>query len=490
MTPALLVLFAAALLSPVEDPAAKARRAAELVVAGKADEAIPIYKDLVLSFPGDPGILLNLSIAEFKAKRYSDAAAHASAVLKLQPDSLAANLFLGSSYEELGEHALALDPLQKVLARQPRERNARLMLAEALLNLQRYQEADAEFQNLRELAPENPRVWYGLGRVYEALSEKMMQELETSSPDSSYRHALTADFLLKQRRYGSAFTHYRLALEGHVNLPGAHVGLATVYERTGHSSWAETERQRERQAAPDCHNRTPACDFAAQRFRDITQAAGSSTAPEALYWGHKAYAEMAKDAYERLLQLPPGLEAHMYQAKTFDQRGLSGEAAAEWREALKLAPRDVRIETSLAWSLFRAHDFAAALPVVQELLQTQHDSSELNFLFGAILLNLDEPGKAIPPLEASLRIHDDFLPAHVALGRALLQTAKPKLAIPHFQAALETDEDASAHFGLLRAYELSSETSLAAKSKAEYLRALAAVDAKQKLEEGGAITAP
>jgi protein O-GlcNAc transferase len=167
MKPILAVFAASVLWAQPEDAAANSQRARDLVVAGNVEEAIPIYRELARAFPNNAAILVNLSVAEFKAKHYRDAAAHASAALKLQPDSLPANLFLGSSYEELGEHSLALAPLEKVLATQPKERNALLMLAEAQLNLENYEEAATDFQKLSELAPENPKVWYGLGRTFD-----------------------------------------------------------------------------------------------------------------------------------------------------------------------------------------------------------------------------------------------------------------------------------------------------------------------------------
>jgi predicted Zn-dependent protease len=180
----------------------------------------------------------------------------------------------------------------------------------------------------------------------------------------------------------------------------------------------------------------------------------------------------------------------LHRAKTLDDEGLHREAADEWREELKLQPGDLRIETAIAWSLFRAHEFSAALPVLTELLQKEHDSRDLNFLCGASLVNLDESEKAIPPLEAAIRLDGNFLPAHAALGRALLQTAKPELAIPHLQAALSGDEDASVHFELLRAYQLAGQPERAAQAKVEYQKALRAAEAKERLEEGGVITAP
>jgi predicted Zn-dependent protease len=490
MKPILLMLLAPVLWSQAGDTTEKARRAAELVLAGKPEEAIPLYRDLVRALPNDGGILLNLSIAEFKAKRYGDAAAHADAVLKIQPDSPVANLFLGSSYEELGKYAMALEPLEKVLAFRPQDRNARLMLAEALLNLERYEQAVAQFENARDLVPENPKVWYGLGRAYEGLSEKLFQQLETANPESPYWHALAADSYLKQRRYGSAFTHYRLALAGNATLSGVHAGLSTVYERTGHADWANIESQREQQSAPDCSKGGLVCDFAERRFREIIQPGKSLTTPETQYWTCKAYAEMAREAYARLLQMPPSLEAHLHKAKTLEASALAREAAVEWREALRLAPDDLRIGTALAWSLYRAGELDSALPILRELLSNGTNTRELNFLYGATLLNLDEPEKAIPFLESVIRLDNTFLPAHAALGQALLQIGKPMLAIRYLKAALPEDEDATTHFGLFRAYQLTGQTDLAAHAKVEYQEALSAAETNQRLQETGAIGAP
>ncbi len=108
-----LLLTAATLCAQPGDPAQQAQKARELVVAGKPDEAIPIYLELARAAPNDAAILVNLCIAEFKARRFRDTAGHAEAALKLQPDSLAANLFLGASYSQLGENARAIPPPSK-----------------------------------------------------------------------------------------------------------------------------------------------------------------------------------------------------------------------------------------------------------------------------------------------------------------------------------------------------------------------------------------
>ena len=337
----LLLLFVSSLLwAASEDAAAKAERARELVIAGKVEEAIPIYRQLAQAYPDDAAVLVDLSIAEFKATMYREAAGHAASALERQSDSLPANLILGSSYVELGEYSRALPPLEKVLAMRPQERNGLVMLAETLLNLGRYEEAAGHFERASELAPESPKVWYGLGRTFEALSESSFHQIENTHPESPYWDALQADLFLKQRRYGSAFAHYRLALKGLPRLTGAHAALATIYQRTGHSAWAEVEAQRERETTPDCGAAPLACDFAARRFQEVIRSAKSSTSPEAGYWACRAYTELAAESYGHLTQLPPSRESYLQRAKTLDVQGLPHEAADEWRKALTMSPGD------------------------------------------------------------------------------------------------------------------------------------------------------
>jgi predicted Zn-dependent protease len=486
----LFLVFAVSLAAQPADIEQRTRAARELVVAGKAEEAIPIYLDLARALPNDPGVLVNLSIAEFKSKRYRDAAAHAEAALKLQPDSPAANLFLGSSYAALGEHARSVGPLEQVLAAKPNDRNARVMLAEAMLALERYDDAAAQFRRASELAPESPGVWYGLGRSFEALSELAFNQLEQRAPESPYWLALSGDIYLKQRRYGSAFTEYTRALS-RPNAPrGIHASLAAVYKQTGHRDWASIEQQREPNIAGDCRPQELECDFIAGRNREIVETTRNSGTPEALYWASKAYAELARQAYDRLAQLPASLETHLHAARALDADGLYQQAAGEWRQALKLSPENAEVQAGLVWALYRGGDHAAALPLLIEFIKARPDSRDLQFLCGASLLSLDQPEIAIPYLEIALRLDPLFLPVQAALGHALLLAGKGAQAIPHLQAALPSDEDAATHFQLLRAYQLTGQTDLARQALADYQKTRTSLAERRKIEEGAGITPP
>jgi hypothetical protein len=63
-------------------------------------------------------------------------------------------------------------------------------------------------------------------------------------------------------------------------------------------------------------------------------------------------------------------------------------------------------------------------------------------------------------------------------------------AIPHLQAALSSDEDATIHFQLLRAYQLTGQTGLARQALTAYQEARTSSAEQKKMEEGGFIKPP
>jgi predicted Zn-dependent protease len=175
--------------------AAESERARELLVTGHTAEAAAIYRELARAHPDDVNALLNLSIAEYKGADFRGAAASAAAALKLKPDFTPASLFLGASYLKLGEFGKAVDALARLVAKDPRERNGRLMLGEALVGAGRPSDAVNQLRVAAEMLPSNPRVWYELGRAYETLGLKQpaseaWERLMTLPPSlESHQHA-------------------------------------------------------------------------------------------------------------------------------------------------------------------------------------------------------------------------------------------------------------------------------------------------------------
>src|SRR5712692_7021257 len=267
-------LLAAYLLLPAllhaqsDELALQSQRGKEAMAAGHFAEAAAIYSELVRALPYNPGLLMNLGLAQHMAGQYRKAIPPLEAALKIEAKLLPAWLFLGASHLKVGEPAKAVPPFEKVLELDPNQKDAHGMLADALYWLDRLEPAAAEYRKLSDLDPENSKAWYGLGRSYDALSRRAFADLEKAAPESEYWLALVAGTRVAKQQYSSAFFFYRQALERQPQMHGIHGGLADVYKKTGHPEWAATEEARERALGPqDCSQARLECDFARSRYR-------------------------------------------------------------------------------------------------------------------------------------------------------------------------------------------------------------------------------
>lgn len=440
--------------------AEKAQHAKELMAAGRAAEAVPIYSELVESVPNNPGLILNLGLALDLSGNKREAIKQYEAVLKIDANSFPALLLMGSAYMDLGQPPKALAPLQKAVELQPGNFDAQAMLAEAALGLNRFGEAAQSFQELSARDPSNAKVWYGLGSSYEGLAQKNFDALAELAGGSAYWLDLVAESRLETMQTYSAFYFYRQALEKMPSLRGAHAAIAEIYQQTGHAEWAATEQAKEAQLPPpDCTVQKLDCAYRAGEFLGIV--ADGARSPEALYWKTRACNHLALDAYSHLAQLPPSAESYQLRARVDSKRRQHAEAAKELREALKLSPGNPNIKRELAIALYRSGSLQEAQLLFQELLQLDRDSTALNYFLGDTLLYSQKPQEAIVYLQKALTREPQFLPAQKSLGLAYLQLGQADKAIPHLRAALPADEDGSLHYQLGRAYQSQGDRELA-----------------------------
>ncbi len=166
--------------------------------------------------------------------------------------------------------------------------------------------------------------------------------------------------------------------------------------------------------------------------------------------------------------MPESVELHELKAEILHGRGQDIEAAAEWRAALALSPNDPNIETGLATSLFVAHNYSEAIPILQKLLVHQPNESGLNFMLGESLRRTQQPSKALSYLIAAIQAEPQFLPAHAALGMAYAMLNQNAEAIPHLEKAISLDDDGSLHYSLARACRAAGQMAEAQKAMQEY----------------------
>jgi tetratricopeptide (TPR) repeat protein len=452
-----------------EDMAAKSQRAKDMMASGRFEEAIPIYKEMVAALPGNPGILLNLGLAEHMAGHEKEAIPIFESVLKTQPLLLPALLSLGAARLALNRPEQAIAPLRKGVNAEPENRDARGMLGDALNRAGHFDLAAEQYRKLTDLAPDDPRAWYGLGMTWQSMASNAFELLRKAGPQSPFVAALIADTRVQRHQYRSAFFFYNEALKQLPGLHGAHAALAEIYRKTGHPDWGATEDAKERALpAANCVLHAAECQFLAGHDLQATELPRTAPAPEALFWRAKAANELSLQAFVRLGQLPPSVEFHELRADIARGQNQHLESAKEWRAALELAPGNPRLQYELAVSLFLAADYRSALAETEKLLERNPRSSEINFTAGDSWLRLEEPEKAVPYLRAALVADPKMLSANASLGLALSRLGKFAEAIPHLEKSLELDDDGSLHYQLARAYQAAGDATKARTAMTQY----------------------
>lgn len=446
------------------DAAARSQAAARAMDQGRFDEAAGIYRELLQSMPNEGGLLMNLGMALAMGGHEADAVAPLQRAVTLKPELIPAYLFLGSSYLAIGRPADAIAPLKRVVAARATDVESRRMLAQAYAETGRRNDAVAALRTVTEIAPGLPAGWYALGHAYSALTQDAIEGFNDQPEDSPWRQLLVADALLADGRLTDAFALHRATLERLPSMVSIHDSIAKIYQLSGHSDWAATERVKASLSAAVCARRKALCEFLASRYRTALVAALAGSDLESRYWRARAATELALAAFERLDQLPDSRERREVRATLALSQRRYTDAIAELKVALSFAPKDPGLLDDLGTAYYSAREFDKAVEAFTPLLAANPDDPRLLTLVGDSMLQLQRLDEALPMLQRAVeRDQADAMP-RLALGRAYLQKGDFAAAIPLIEAQLAHDNDGSLHVQLARAY-----SGLGQKEKAEAL---------------------
>ena len=454
----------------IEDALARARG---LIASGDVAEAISIYKGLLSDDPHNPTLLMNLTVARFKAGEYRETVALCQRILDLRPQIAPALLFLGASHYQLGEYESAIPPLREFLETRPGERNARLMLAESFLLLGRHRDALAHFLSVSAQLESDPRVWYGLNRASHSLAREATARIERDFADTPEAHVAAGLAHRDLGLYAKAEFHLRESLSRHKQLESPAVelaarALAEIYRNSGREDLADMP---ESMIGSDqtCDGASPACQFARGEYSALTKAETVSPDIRSLFWRYRAYDALETTALRRLDDLPESPQFHEIQARALDERGAHGLATREWKRAQALDPENRALGVGLANSLYESQDYEGAVALLDELL-ADTDSPELRFLRGSARLSLQQLDRSIEDLQRALELRPDLDRTKAELSRAYMQSGEPARAVPLLAAILHADTDGSYHYRLARAYSQIGDKESELRVLADYAR--------------------
>ena len=221
--------------------------------------------------------------------------------------------------------------LRSLLAADPADSRARILLAQTLLELNRCAEAMAELDRALAQTP-SPEVKFQIGQIARQLAEQRFAALQELAPKSAALLELLGRQQELRGRFAEASEQYRAAAALNPDRPGIHYWLGNALWRLRRLEEAKTALERELRT-------TPHHAMANLRLGQVLIA--MDDAPRAV-----PLLEFAARA------MPGSVEARKDLGKAYWQTGRTADARREWEAVARQAPADDQIHYLLG-NLYR-----------------------------------------------------------------------------------------------------------------------------------------
>jgi FkbM family methyltransferase len=221
--------------------------------AGKLEDAVRAYDDVLKVQPNRIAALVNKGVALRNLKRYDEAMACFWRAIATEPDNLQAWHNAANTLLDQGRLGEAREALRVAIEKAPALPEVWTALSKLLVNEKQFPAAEAALQRSLALRPGDHSVrlqWAGLlleqRRLPEALAE--CQALQRAIPQESLAHSETGQTLIGLGRIDEALVHLHHAVKCNPDNLDAHLGLARGYLLKGDFSpgWREYESRRHR----------------------------------------------------------------------------------------------------------------------------------------------------------------------------------------------------------------------------------------------------
>jgi tetratricopeptide (TPR) repeat protein len=229
---------------------------ADLIDAGRIDEAVAHLQRSLEILPDNAGAHTNLGVGLLQLGRPNEALAHFEKALENDPRSIAAQNGVGASLLRLGRIEEAIPHLQRALEASPGFAKARINLGTAYLQENRNDEAVAQFNEALAVDPGNPEVITDLGTAFaqkgklDLAQAQFSKALKISPRDPT---ALTdlGNVLVQEGHLDGAIASYQDALGSDPNLAATHNNLAYALLQKGRLDESIAHYQRALEIRPD-----------------------------------------------------------------------------------------------------------------------------------------------------------------------------------------------------------------------------------------------
>jgi tetratricopeptide (TPR) repeat protein len=346
-----------------------------------------------------------------------------------QPDNLTANQRAGTILYKKKQFAQAIPYLEKVAAAMPRDVDAALMLADALVQTKNPQKAMELYIKAKDLQPENVKIWLALvaaadasGQVEKstefknglaALDKKIIAK-EPKSVDSRMR---LAEYLFSKSDFDGAFPIYK------------ELAVLTPRDKQVFSRLVEISQKKGKEGE-------------ALTFLKQFAALDGNNAKAHLNLGNMYYEQKNLDGalaeYRAAWKLDPALTGFFQRfGEIVVSKNLEDEAVTVLNAAIKNNEADPKILITLGKIYQKKQQYASAIAMFKKASNNDPKNMEVLTLLGECQASSNDISNAIITFEQVVLLNPQASSEYKALGDLQSRQNKAEDAIKSYQKYLE-----------------------------------------------------
>jgi tetratricopeptide (TPR) repeat protein len=367
-------------------------------------------------------------VAAFSRNDLQTARQHFQNVVRLAPETEPGHLMLGFVLAKLGRTTEAIPELEKALALNPNDNDARMNLALAYEQTNSPAKAIPHFVKLDEAMRAQghalpPPALAAYIRALDATKQwseansKMLAAV-AADPQNADLHDQCGSLYLQQHDWTKAQQQFAEAIRLKPDFATAHLHLGLALRAAGQMG-AGAEFQK-------------AYDLAPQNPAFIAEVASALIAT--------GQSEQAIPILQRALEMSPKSPALMYQlGLAYQDNGKAQDAIPLFRKVVTAEPRNTPALTNLGLALCQVQRARDAVPVLQKAISIAPRDLTARQNLAAAYVNLGQYDDAIATLRAALKLAPNDPRLHYNLGVAFKMQDDAAKAIPELKAAEKLD---------------------------------------------------
>jgi tetratricopeptide (TPR) repeat protein len=411
---------------------------------GDNAEAIKIFENTQNLYPKLPEVRYRLAQAYIADGDLEKGTASLSQALAINPAYSEAELLLAEIQIKKGDRGSAIAILKRAIQQHPEFRQGQLLLADCYRSQGDPDSALAVYVTLAKAYPKDPYLWLNQGIILEQQSrlDEARRQFEQSlqvSPDYLPAVDQLVQLDLAEKKFTAARSRVDAEIAKFPKLAGPRILLAELNLRQSKIADAEAALKKAIQLQPDAigayqvlaqlyiqqnQQLKALADLQAEaliRPRDV----GTIMEIGMIQQLQKNYSQ-AREAYEKILAINPKFGpalnnlAYLY-SENFN---LLDQAYDTATKASLAAPQEPHAADTLGWILYKKHQYARALSVLQPVAPNLPLEAEVQFHLGMAHYMMGQEAAAAAALRRALQLNPDFSGANTARERLAVLAIK------------------------------------------------------------------